>query len=509
MIERFKGIEKSLVAAVVISVMNVVLIWSFRFLPLYDYPIWLFEVHILRNFWIPEISLSEYFEIVAAPVPNLGFVLPAWLLSWIVSLEVAGKLILTLCVIGLPWSFWFVARSISNNMDASNAYLVFPYAFNLFFFGGHAYLIGLIVLNLAIAYFWPRLDNMTNRAWLMFSVVVLLSYLAHGIVFGITVISFLCFFLFKSREKWKTGKKFFIALVPSLAALVWYWVTRANDASVEPHWSLWNLGRNFLKAVFLFIKSYGIDNPLPLSILNLAWLIIVIFVLGRLLILSFKQHALDRRLIPPIVLMVLMILGLPDLLLGVYQPGPRFALPLLFFVVLLTIHTRLSVKWKWIFIGVALVVTVYNGYHFQRVNRLMTSMYNDVKSTVDFNQPLYVVGLDWPAHSGIWDIASASVNPLFGIPYYLHIENGGTNWIHETAILRMKHEYRFYKVGYRGRTVEEFEGTVIEGVEKLKPFKYVIINGRSSATRRIIRTLSVEGFRPRLRAPLWTILERE
>jgi len=37
------------VAAGLLSLANLSLIWWFRFLPLYDYPIWLYEVRIIRG----------------------------------------------------------------------------------------------------------------------------------------------------------------------------------------------------------------------------------------------------------------------------------------------------------------------------------------------------------------------------------------------------------------------------------------------------------------------------
>ena len=75
----------------VFSISLVALIWWFRFLPLYDYPIWLYNVHVMVHLSDPH--LAPAYDLVKTPVPNLGLVGLVWIMSHVVSIEIAGKIV--------------------------------------------------------------------------------------------------------------------------------------------------------------------------------------------------------------------------------------------------------------------------------------------------------------------------------------------------------------------------------------------------------------------------------
>lgn len=111
MVERIQ--RKPLVlVAMLLTVGNLLVVWAFRFLPLYDYPIWLYEVRIMRALSGP--MFSNTYEIAAAPVPNLGFVGPVSMLSFLFPLEVCGKIVLSLCVAAFPWTVRHCVRAMSG-----------------------------------------------------------------------------------------------------------------------------------------------------------------------------------------------------------------------------------------------------------------------------------------------------------------------------------------------------------------------------------------------------------
>ncbi|MBI5471365.1 MAG: hypothetical protein HY961_03375, partial [Ignavibacteriae bacterium] len=86
----------ALILAWLFTLALVAIIWSFRFLPLYDYPIWLYNVHVMMNLSDP--IMSSAYELVHAPVPNLGLVGTVWLLNHLFPIETAGKIFLSLNV---------------------------------------------------------------------------------------------------------------------------------------------------------------------------------------------------------------------------------------------------------------------------------------------------------------------------------------------------------------------------------------------------------------------------
>jgi hypothetical protein len=502
---RSEGEWKNLVVAGVITLGNVALIWSFRFLPLYDYPIWLFETKILREFFNPQFSYSTYYQVVATPVPNLMFTAFTWLLSWIVSLETAGKLFLTLCTVGFPWAFWYSMRRLSPNANPILAYLGFPYSFNLFMFGGHDYLLGLILLSCIVGYFIPRFSHLCLREWLLLSTALLVLYFTHAIPFAVAVLVFVGFSLSLERQRWRRLIAVSGAVLPSILAFGWY-LTASPKLSEISGWSLLTVGRNALKPIFLFTKSYGIETFLPITFLNGLWLVLLLATVTQLVKVAWRNKLWDKGFLLPIIVSGLMVLLLPDNFLGVYQPGTRFTLPLVFLVLWSTVQVHLAQRLRLVLFAAAIAITLYNIYHFRGVDKQAHAFYDDLMAEVDLREPSYVIRFDWPAGTSILDKVSASVNPLSVVPYYVYTERGGVSWIHETGILKLKREYRQYAPALEGETIQQFYSSVVSVIDHLTFFKSIIVLGKGKEADSIVQKLEQLGFRSLRRRELWTIL---
>jgi len=493
--------------AAALSVVNVILVWSFRFLPLYDYPIWLFETKILREFLRPESPYHTYFEFIPVPAPNLAFTAVTWMLSWIVSIEAAGKLFLTLCVVGFPWSLWYSIRALSPNPDPVQAYIGFPYSFNLFMFGGHGYLLGLIFFLYTIGYFVPKFERLSPGQWRLLSFALLILYLLHAIPFALAGVAFITLAFSSRVQRWKNLSRICLGFLVPLVAFVWYLLETPFVAGSPSSLGLGTAARSLLKPVFLFIKTYGIDSPFSPTVLNASWVLILLILGWQLLKKSRSGNLWDRRFIFPALFSALLMLLLPEDFFGMWQAGARFALPLMFFFLCLTLPAVVSSKWKTIFFVAASIVTVYNAVHFRNVDRQLNEYYNDLTSEVDLEEPFYDIKFDWPAGTSFWDQGSASVNPLFGAPYYAYLQVEGVGWIHETGVLKLRDPFRSYAPDVKGRTVSEFESSILNHIESFKFFKSVAVVGKGEEAKTVIRSLENLGFRPKLVRDLWTILE--
>jgi hypothetical protein len=501
--------RKYVIAGVVLTVANVIFIWGFRFLPLYDYPIWLFETKVLHEFLRPDSSYHIYFELILTPIPNLTFTAFTYVLSWIVSLEAAGKLFLTLCVVGFPWSLWYCIRSLSPNPDPALAYIGFPYSYNLFMFGGHNYVLRLTLLLFMVGYSIPRFDRLSSKQWVLLSLGFLGAYFTHAIPWVLALLVFLCVSLSSQTERWRKFINVSVAVFPSLMAFGWY-IAAVHLIGAPSGWSLASVVRNVLKPIFLFIKTYGIESPVPVTLLNVLWfaiLMVVGVILGKA---CLVRKLWDKRFIVPTLVSGLMMLFLPDNFLGMWQSGARFVFPLLFFFFFVTLRVTISPKWKAVFLTVAFVVTIYNAFHFQKVDKQLTAFYGDLQAH-EFNltHSFYVLGFDWPADATIWDRGSASINPLFGAPYYASLEGRGLSWVHETGILKMKESFRRCIPDIRGETISEYHASVLAHVQALRFFKSVAVVGRGKETKDVIHALEKLGFSSKCTSEFWTLLMLE
>lgn len=419
--------------AILLTAVNLLLVWSFRFLPLYDYPVWLYEVRIMRSLSDP--MFSRAYDLVAAPVPNLGFVGPVWVLSFFFPFEVSGKLLLSFCVVAFPWAVGYCTRVVSISAESPAAYIGFPFAFNIYFFGGNAFLVGVIVMLLVVGYFVPRLDQMSKRRILALSVVVLLTYLAHLLACVLLILA-LAGAILAQKESRRNLRMFLLALLPSAVCLLWYALSVSPPGERIGEWSLWGLAQNALKPIFLFVKSYAISNTLPLTALNLMWLMVLVAFLWRLVVESHKNK-IDRRFMLVACISAVAMVAMPKIFFGVYEPGIRFGLPALLFVLLFFSRAQMSQRWTVVFLVAALCVTFYNAVHFKKGDEQMRELYHDVVSQVDLRGKTFrSVRFDYPPPRNLWDVAAASIDPLFGVVYYAALnKGGGPAWVFGSALL--------------------------------------------------------------------------
>ncbi len=435
MVERIQRNPLVLVA-MLLTVGNLLVVWAFRFLPLFDYPIWLYEVRIMRA--LSEPMFSNRYELAAAPVPNLGFVGPVWMLSFFFPLEVCGKIVISLCVAAFPWAVRHCVKAMSGGAESPAAYIGFPYAFNIYFFGANGFLVGLILALIVLASFVPRVNQMSNRQFVVLSLLLLLVYFAHLMAFALLTMALAGAMLAQEASR-RNLRLFLLALVPSVVCLAWYAFSVPPEGEKIGGWSLWGLAQNIFKPIFLFVKSYAIPNTLPLTALNLMWLFVLAAFLWRLVTES-RKRMIDRRFVVAACLALIATVGMPKIFFGVYEAGVRFGLPALLFVILMFSRGRTARHWAAVFVFAAFCVMLYNAVHFKKVDAQMQALYRDLVSHVELRGKSFrPVRFDYPPPRDAWDIAAASVDPLFGAVYYAGLESGGGEaWIFGSALLKKR-----------------------------------------------------------------------
>lgn len=492
-----------LIAAILVTILNVSLIWAFRFLPLYDYPIWLYEVHLMRELSQPWFSMV--YEVVSAPVPNLGLVGIVWVLSFVVPLEAAGKIFLTLCVIGMPWAFWYCARRIAGNVETPVACFGFPFAFNIFFFGGQAFLFGFAVLLFVIGFFFPKLNALKTRDWAVLSILFLILYFVHAIAFVLAVVVFLGA-IATSESRQRKLALFVMSLVPALICTTWYYIGATSTSGTELQWSLWGVAQNVVKSPLLFIKSFGIPTPFPLTLLNGFWALALLFLVFAAVMRARTSKACDKRFTIPIIILFVLMFLLPEVLFGVYRPGARFSFPLMFLILLSVSRIQLSTQWRTVAVTVAAGVLLYNIFHFASVNRQMSELYDDLQTSVKSDTTFCVVRLDWPPGRHIRDVVAASIDPLFAGIYYHQLDKKGMGWIFGTALLRLRGEHEDLRPVLLGESPEEHASSFLESQKKSKTFGNVILVGSSSVALGLADSLKKQGYGIAVQKEHWIIL---
>lgn len=495
--------------AICLTATNVFLVWNFRFLPLGDYAIWLFVAKVLRALGDPASLYNAHYELLVVPVPNLTFTLFTVLASHVVSLEIAGKLFMTLLTILFPWSLWYSIRSMSPHTDPALGYLGFPFFFNMFMFGSQNYLLGLAILLFTCGYFLPRFHRFSSADWLVLGVVLLLNYFTHAMTFLLTLVVLISVAFSSTTRKWTTVGRVALSALPSTACLVWYLFSNPRLPGGPSSWGIGTIVRNACKPLMLFIKSFGVATPIPLSLCNGLWLLFLVVMAITLLKNSRLTKTFDRRFVPAAVICAFMILVMPSVALGVAQPGTRFGIPLLVFLALSMLQAGLSVRWKFLFLAFASLVTLYNFHQFRRVNDQSAAFYEDLTRHVNLADPFYVLRYDWSTEEAMRDRFSVSVDPLSLVPYYACLDRDCVCWIHETALVSLRPESGWYRPDISGATIHDFDTSIMNHMESLRRFPSLVVLGTGTEAESTIKEFERVGYQATLVRPLWTILRSD
>jgi len=494
--------------ALAVTALSVALIWIFRFLPLYDLPIWMYEARIMDGMDQSWNQYSRYFELTCSPVPNLGVVGLLAILQHFFPLEVAAKILLSLLVTGFPWAFWYAVRRVHGG-ETPAAYLGFPYCLNLFVFGGQAYLLGLILMIGSLGYYLPIRGTMSRGKWIALTVCLLGLYFVHAIAWFITLVVLGTIAVRERAQRPGEVRNLALAAVPSLVLFVAYLRASPHLENLAGIWGIRSVAQNIFKPMGLVVKSFGINSGWPLTLINAGWLALLV-----VLFVASARRGGSRRLIqsvifPTIVTCLLLVIALPDHALGIFQPGARFTIPAYFLSVLAIGGTSLKKSVGYILLAISFVACAYNATFFAKVDLLMDHFYSDAAPVLETSTPSYVVSYDWPAESGPWDAGSASVNPLSLVPYYHLCQTSGIAWIHGTSMLHLRPEWKAYQPPLRGGTREEFEQSVLSHIQELLFFRTVIVIGDGEEAQRTVQVLARSGFRTERANRFWSILVQE
>jgi hypothetical protein len=232
--DRQRILFRSTFAACVISAL--ILIWGHRFLPISDYPDWVFEGSIVAEL-IHGIAPASY-SFKHYPVPYSGTVALLGVLDLVVPPETSGKIVLSLCVILLALSSTYLLTSLSN--DTENPLMLIPLLFllNTFFFWGElAYLFALSVFFFYCGYLFRRIYRSEPINWWVVGGVSIAMFFFHFLPYATAILVTLALIFAESRTE--LLGPLVISFAPSIGLTVWYAVKRISLTRIGPVWMFW------------------------------------------------------------------------------------------------------------------------------------------------------------------------------------------------------------------------------------------------------------------------------
>lgn len=164
-----------------------------------DGPQHLHNAYVLKDLLLNKGEVRDFYNINPLPVGYwtthilltlLTFIFPPWL---------AEKLLLVIYVLGMALAFRYFLRSVSKKLNPVGLYLIFPLIPSFFILlGYYAFSFGVIMLLVTLGY-WNRISR--NPGWrdlLKFSLLLLLFYFTHGLVFTFFLAVFLLQYVYET-----------------------------------------------------------------------------------------------------------------------------------------------------------------------------------------------------------------------------------------------------------------------------------------------------------------------
>jgi len=396
---------------------HLLMIWIYRFVPSTDYPEWLLQANILAHYNEPAYGFAQWYEIVYAPVPNGGFVLPTAFLAKLLPIEIAGKIVLSVYIIWLP----LAVRSYVRTLHGSTSFWTISVLllFNVSFTNGNiAFLIGTCIFFHLLS-----LGEKEQYEPTFFGVVgqVLLTaalFFAHAACAVVYLLYIIVRLLDKRENYSRTSPLAISALFLLFLGIVYYFTRPTERMILQFDWGIdWRYRVSVLSKSFVAGLTFP---PYDFSILRtLTNGMLVVFIAG-VCFLSLRlaaQRWSSSTLAKFTILLLIISLIAPRLFMGIGEPSQRLAFLL---CLLLLGSLRVTNHGKKILqsclLILAVLVTFVRWQDIRMANSIITNRY-------EFLRPILP-----PAH------AVATIDDDLGkerIPFF-HFVPKGINFIFQT-----------------------------------------------------------------------------
>lgn len=131
----------------ILAIVFLVPIWSVKFPPLQDYPGHLWRAHILLNYHASGFNYDKIFEVSLFPMPYIATDYCLMVLGLLFPLELAGKIILSVYIILLPASVFYLIYAVDKSKIILG-FFGFLFIYNWYFNKGHTHFVFSIPLFL-------------------------------------------------------------------------------------------------------------------------------------------------------------------------------------------------------------------------------------------------------------------------------------------------------------------------------------------------------------------------
>jgi hypothetical protein len=269
------------VAWLLIAATVIVVLLSPRFLPFYDYLEWLLQGQIMHDLWVGASvdgePIAQLYALRPVPVPNLAAPAGIALLTFVFPVEVAGRILLVLGVLGFAAGYAFLVRRWQGQASALE-FTGVVWAFGYFLQRGYvSYLFALPVAFVGIG-----IMHRDGARLVRLTALQVLAFLGHLVAWGVLAGATACYAVALYRDGRRAAAfRLAATAAPSALLLVWYTIATPEAGHLVWYGSLRDKGLALAETLQLFLRldPYpGVVPTLAAELLATAALAVVVAV---------------------------------------------------------------------------------------------------------------------------------------------------------------------------------------------------------------------------------------
>jgi hypothetical protein len=293
-IDYFTSGNVQLAVLIILSAILVLPIWLVKYPPLIDYPDHLARAFVLHHLHDPHYDFARWYASDWGPNPYLLADLLMQVFQSIVGIYVAGRLMLTLCLLGLPWGVLFFLRR-ANPGSEYLALWVFALAYNRnFLMGFMSFELSIALCFVVVGVWLDYLRTEKTRTYALSMVLTIMLYLTHLGGYAVAALAIgIC-----TLMRFGIGRKFWLSTLPFVPGALLFlsgrfqggWAKRGLDYRT---WHLSSKLKGMLVPFMLYSRPMGLLTLLVVLAtvayfvwrrdklkLNVAWIAVAIAILA-------------------------------------------------------------------------------------------------------------------------------------------------------------------------------------------------------------------------------------
>lgn len=311
-----------LLAAAIIGVY----LFAFEYLPLQDYPDWLYQGFLFKEYFFHGNDFGGYFSFYGYIPPNGASTIGIGLLSGIFHTYIAGKLYLFIAMLFMYFGSYSYLQLFAKTKSITNSIVALYFVFNLhFLIGNISFLFGLGFALTSFCYLYR-----TSRLECSYYLIpfIFLSYLSH---FFALFIFLLLIAVYTSKENRKlTYRNVLLSSLPTLAIFIHYLMNKTITTLRPDNLESTPVEMLMAKLTVVSVTSIpfhrykGVWEPIDIvKYINysVAAMAIIALIAAVAIILRKRQWSREALVITSIFILLAI---LPYEISGLYYPAERF-----------------------------------------------------------------------------------------------------------------------------------------------------------------------------------------